>query len=253
MCAYILKTDLVAGDHVYERPAKRGAISVLVNSSPRGHRPEPAAASQERPLGGTPKRIFDILGAVIALVLLAPLMIVVAALIRLILGGPVFYAQRRVGFGGQMFVCYKFRTMVENAEEVLEEYLRINPAAAAEWNETRKLRNDPRVTCLGNVLRKSSIDELPQLFNILRGEMSLVGPRPVQPDELSRYGQRARAYLQARPGLTGMWQANGRSSVDYDGRVARDCYYARYWSVGLDLLLLVKTIPALLDYKDTAF
>jgi exopolysaccharide production protein ExoY len=238
MCAYILKTDLVAGDHVYERPAKRGAISVLVNSSPRGHRPEPAAASQERPLGGTPKRIFEI---------------VVAALIRLILGGPVFYAQRRVGFGGQMFVCYKFRTMVENAEEVLEEYLRTNPAAAAEWNETRKLRNDPRVTCLGNVLRKSSIDELPQLFNILRGEMSLVGPRPVQADELSRYGQRARAYLQARPGLTGMWQANGRSSVDYDGRVARDCYYARYWSVGLDLLLLVKTIPALLDYKDTAF
>jgi exopolysaccharide production protein ExoY len=199
-----------------------------------------------------PKRIVDILGASIALLLLAPIMITVAGLIRLLIGKPIIFAQERVGFDGSTFVCYKFRTMVRDAGEVLDQHLLADPNAADEWRRTRKLRNDPRVTCLGNVLRKSSLDELPQLFNVLRGDMSLVGPRPVLPDEIARYGHHARAYLRARPGLTGMWQANGRSSVGYVGRVARDCYYARHWSLALDLVLLVKTIPALLNFDNTA-
>ena len=184
--------------------------------------------------------------------MLAPIMILVAGLIRLLLGKPILFAQERVGFDGKSFICYKFRTMVRDADEVLDRHLLANPAAAEEWQETRKLKNDPRVTCLGNVLRKSSMDELPQLFNVLRGDMSLVGPRPVLPDEIARYGHHVGAYLRARPGLTGMWQATGRSSVGYIGRIARDCYYARHWSLGLDLLLVLKTIPALMDFDNTA-
>jgi exopolysaccharide production protein ExoY len=205
------------------------------------------------PLGGLPKRIFDIVGASAALVLLAPLMLVVALLVRVVLGGPVIFRQRRVGFDGKTFVCFKFRSMVTDADTVLRKYLSANPAAAQEWKETQKLRSDPRVGVLGKALRKASIDELPQLFNVLRGDMSLVGPRPVLPDELvARYGRYAPAYLRARPGLTGMWQANGRNTVGYRGRIARDRYYARHWSLALDLLLLVKTVPALLNFDQTA-
>jgi exopolysaccharide production protein ExoY len=250
MCAYILKSDILDNDRVRELAAHSRASTLSLRE---GRRPNAnPVAPRPRPLGGTAKRTIDLMGASLALVLLAPLMIIAAVLVRLFLGGPVLFAQRRVGFGGRTFVCYKFRTMFVDADRILDEHLRADPAAALEWRQTRKLKNDPRVTCLGNVLRKSSIDELPQLFNILRGEMSLVGPRPVQPDELSRYGHHARAYLQARPGLTGMWQANGRSSVDYLGRVARDCYYARHWSLWLDLLLLIKTIPALIDFEKAA-
>jgi exopolysaccharide production protein ExoY len=254
MCAYILKTELVGG-HV--GGVGRAASEVAKSFSRETSAPERFAAPRmmdrrPMPLGGTPKRVFDILGAVIALVLLAPVMILAGALVRLVIGGPVLFSQRRVGFGGKTFVCYKFRTMVLEADKVLHQHLQADPAAAQEWSQTRKLKNDPRVTCLGNVLRKSSIDELPQLFNVLRGDMSLVGPRPVLPDEMVRYGHHARAYLKARPGLTGMWQANGRSSVGYFGRVARDCYYARHWSLGLDLLLLIKTIPALMNFDNTA-
>jgi exopolysaccharide production protein ExoY len=205
------------------------------------------------PLGGPAKRVVDIIGAGIGLILLAPLIAMIAVLIRFVLGGPVIFPQRRVGFDGRIFVCYKFRTMVPDADVVLQQHLIANPAAAREWHATQKLRNDPRVSWLGKVLRKSSLDELPQLFNVLRGEMSLVGPRPVLPEELrSRYGRHAIAYLQARPGLTGMWQANGRNSVGYRGRIARDRYYARHWSLGLDMLLIAKTIPAVINFRQTA-
>jgi exopolysaccharide production protein ExoY len=205
------------------------------------------------PLGGLPKRVFDIAGASVALVLLAPLMLIVALLVRVVLGGPVIFRQRRVGFDGKTFVCYKFRSMVKDADVVLGRHLSADLTAAREWSETQKLRNDPRVGVLGKVMRKASIDELPQLFNVMRGDMSLVGPRPVLPDELvDRYGRYAPAYLQARPGLTGMWQANGRNSVCYRGRIARDRYYARHWSLLLDLLLILKTIPALLNFNQTA-
>ena len=218
MCAYILKNDLVGGQ---------------VDGVER------AADGRPTPLGGILKRVVDVLGASIALVLLAPLMLFAAALVRLLLGGPVLFAQKRVGFDGKIFTCYKFRTVVLDAEKAQHDDLISNPAAAIERRETGKLKNDPRATCLSNVLRQLGIDELPQLFNVLRGDMSLVGPRSVLPDEIASYGHHARAYLSARPGLTGMWQVSGGNNV---GRIARDCYYARHWSLRLDIWLLFKTI-----------
>lgn len=209
-------------------------------------------AERTQPLGGLPKRGLDVLGASIALVLLAPIMLTVVGLVRLVMGGPAIFAHKRVGFDGRIFVCYKFRTMLVDGDEVLRRHLTSDPDAAEEWRTTRKLRNDPRVGCLGNILRKSSIDELPQLFNVLRGDMSLVGPRPVVPDEIERYGRHARMYLRARPGLTGMWQVSGRNRVSYAARIARDVYYARHWSLWLDLALLIKTIPAVMDFDKTA-
>jgi exopolysaccharide production protein ExoY len=203
MCAYILKAD-IAGTDSARKPAS-------------------SAASRARPLGGTSKRIFDVVGASLALVLFAPLMLMAALLVRAVLGGPVLRAQRRVGFDGRMFACYEFRT----ADRF----------------------DDAGVTCLGNVLRKSGIHRLPQLFNVLRGEMSLVGPRPVSPEGLPRYGSHARAYLRARPGMTGMRCGGGRRD---EGRVARDCYYARHWSLWLDAGVLIKTIPALVDFERVA-
>jgi exopolysaccharide production protein ExoY len=226
--------------------SSRGAL-------PAGGRDALAGPYWHAPLGGLPKRVFDVIGASVALLLLAPLMLMVALVVRIVLGRQVIFQQRRVGFDGETFVCFKFRSMVQDADEVLLRHLGTNPAAAREWSETQKLINDPRVGPLGRALRKTSIDELPQLFNVLRGDMSLVGPRPVLPDELvARYGRYAPAYLQARPGMTGMWQVNGRSSVGYRARIARDRYYARHWSLALDLLLILKTIPALLNFGHTA-
>jgi exopolysaccharide production protein ExoY len=206
----------------------------------------------ERAIGGRLKRIMDVAIALVAIVVLAPFMFAIAALIRLWTGGPAIFAQQRIGFDGSTFTCYKFRTMVLNAEEVLDKYLAANPSAAKEWRETRKLRNDPRVGCIGNVLRKSSLDELPQLLNVLRGEMSIVGPRPIVPGELVCYGRHAASCFKARPGLTGMWQVSGRNSVSYSTRVALDRYYVRNWSVWLDVKILIKTVRAVLSIHDTA-
>lgn len=209
--------------------------------------------SDFKPRGGVPKRILDIVIAATALILLSPLMLMIALAIRLSMGsGPVVFAQSRVGFGGKTFVCYKFRTMVCNGEEILRQHLERRPDAAMEWATARKLSCDPRVTSLGYVLRKSSLDELPQLVNVLLGEMSCVGPRPVVVAELSRYGTSLHEYISCRPGLTGMWQINGRNSRTYADRVALDRLYARKWTLGLDLAILVATIPALLKFRDTA-
>jgi exopolysaccharide production protein ExoY len=142
--------------------------------------------------------------------------------------------------------------MVTNGGEVLHRHLDAQPEAAREWRETRKLASDPRVGYLGNLLRKSSIDELPQLFNVLRGDMSLVGPRPIVPDELEYYGRHAQEYLKTRPGLTGVWQVSGRNRLSYAARVARDCHYVRHWSLAVDLAVLIKTIPAILKFSETA-
>ncbi len=207
---------------------------------------------RRQPVGGTAKRIFDLLGASIALIVLAPILLVVTVLVRLVLGGPAIFAQKRIGFDGAVFVCFKFRTMMIDGDEVLRRHLAADALADQEWRATRKLRNDPRVGCLGNVLRKSSLDELPQLFNVLRGDMSLVGPRPVVPDEIARYGRHARMCMQARPGLTGIWQTSGRNRASYPGRIARDRDYARHWSLWLDLVVLIKTIPAVLNFDQTA-
>ncbi|HEX5959373.1 MAG TPA: sugar transferase [Hyphomicrobiaceae bacterium] len=205
-----------------------------------------------QPLGGMAKRVIDIALAGTALLFLTPVMLVIAGLIRLLMGGPVIFRHGRIGHQGRPFVCYKFRTMACDADELLARHLAANPAAAREWRVNRKLAHDPRVTPLGHLLRKSSIDELPQLFNVLRGEMSLVGPRPIVPEEMVLYGRRIGVYLGVRPGITGLWQVCGRNSVSYRARIARDCYYVRHWSLKLDLALMLKTIPAVLKVDQTS-
>jgi exopolysaccharide production protein ExoY len=198
------------------------------------------------PVGMTLKRAVDILLALSGIILLAPLLIICFAVTALSSPGPALFRHRRVGFAGKHFDCLKFRTMVTDAPERLRQLLESDPAAAAEWATNRKLRNDPRITAIGAILRKSSLDELPQLFNVLKGDMSIVGPRPVTDEELERYASSVGAYLSCRPGITGLWQVSGRSTTTYDKRVACDTFYARNWSLTLDAKIIVVTIPALL-------
>ncbi|MBZ9848982.1 sugar transferase [Mesorhizobium sp. CA14] len=196
------------------------------------------------PIGGLIKRSFDIVGALAGLALLSPLFLMIALLVKLSDNGPIFYGHKRIGRGGRIFSCLKFRTMVPDGERVLAAYLAANPEANAEWVATRKLKNDPRVTRVGQVLRKLSLDELPQILNILQGDMSLVGPRPVVRDELEIYGSAAVYYLKSRPGLTGLWQVSGRNDVSYDTRVAFDRHYVENWSLFQDIRIIFKTVPA---------
>lgn len=204
-----------------------------------------------KPLGGSLKRMLDIMVSVSALCMALPLMLVVAAVLKFS-GGPVFFVHDRIGFGGRIFGCLKFRTMVQNPNKTLQDHLAANPDAMAEWQETQKLKNDPRITFLGHMLRRSSIDELPQLINIIRGQMSCVGPRPVMADELERYGDDAALYLQTRPGLTGLWQISGRNRISYEERVALDCDYIRRWSLGRDIAILFRTIFAVMRTDETS-
>ena len=199
------------------------------------------------PVGVLPKRIVDIVLALGGIILLAPLLVICYVAVVLSSPGPALFRHKRVGFNGRKFECLKFRTMVPDAAERLQALLASDPAAAAEWAATRKLQNDPRVTAIGAILRKSSLDELPQLFNVLRGEMSIVGPRPVTEEELERYSTSVGAYLSCRPGITGLWQVSGRSTTSYEKRVACDAYYAHNWSMVLDARIIVVTIPALLS------
>ena len=195
-----------------------------------------------RPWPQVIKRAFDLVAASALLVCVAPLMAIVAWRIRAVDGGAVIFAHTRVGRHGRLFRCYKFRTMVANSAEVLAELLASDPQARAEWEKDRKLRHDPRITAIGRFLRRTSLDELPQLINIVRGEMSLVGPRPVVPDELELYGAAQVYYLQVRPGLTGLWQISGRNDLDYERRVSLDTWYVRNWTLWYDLLILFKTL-----------
>ena len=196
-----------------------------------------------RPFSRILKGAFDQIVALVFLILLAPLMCTLALLSRLD-GGPALYRHRRIGAAGQTFDCLKFRTMVPNSDQVLKRVLQENPAAAAEWAATQKLRNDPRVTPVGRFLRRSSLDELPQLLNVLRGEMSLVGPRPIVQAEVARYGENIDYYYEAKPGLTGLWQVSGRSDTSYERRVRLDVWYVRNWTLWHDVAILLKTIPA---------
>jgi len=194
------------------------------------------------------KRIVDVVGAIILGLVFAPLILVILFLMR-DSGAPVIYRHFRVGRGGRLFCCLKFRTMVPNAEHVLRELLETNPELQAEWVRDHKLRNDPRVTRLGRFLRRTSLDELPQLWNVLRGEMSLVGPRPVVREELLRYGRNVGMYLAAKPGITGLWQVTGRNNTDYRRRVVLDTYYVRNQNLVLDLYILLKTTGVVLGGK----
>ena len=179
-----------------------------------------------------------------AVLALAPLMLFVAALVHLQDGGPVIFRQRRIGRGGRPFSCLKFRTMAVNAEQILNDVLRSSPQRRGEWEREHKLRNDPRVTRLGAFLRRTSIDELPQLLNVLRGEMSLVGPRPIVEAEINRYGPRFKYYAAVRPGITGLWQVSGRNDLSYRTRVAMDVTYVRTRTARLDLRIMLATVYA---------
>jgi lipopolysaccharide/colanic/teichoic acid biosynthesis glycosyltransferase len=189
------------------------------------------------------KRAFDIIVSSLLLIASLPTLIAVAILIKVTSAGPVFFKQVRSGQGGSEFFCLKFRTMVNDAERVLKENAELSEQFGADW----KLKNDPRVTGIGRWLRKSSIDELPQLINVLRGEMSIVGPRPVQPAELEeRFGAWAEVVTRVKPGITGLWQVSGRSELRYDRRVALDLEYVGRCSFWFDISLLIRTVPAVL-------
>lgn len=191
------------------------------------------------------KRIFDTFIAVVLLLLLSPLLLGLALLIRRD-GGPAIFAHPRVGKNGRLFSCYKFRSMVVDAERQLEKLLQSHPEFNAQWQVERKLKNDPRVSNIGRLLRNTSLDELPQLINVILGQMSLVGPRPIVQPELELYGQDASYYLMVRPGMTGLWQVSGRNDIEYDKRVYLDTWYVKNWSIWYDIVILAKTFRVVL-------
>jgi lipopolysaccharide/colanic/teichoic acid biosynthesis glycosyltransferase len=194
------------------------------------------------------KRVFDLVGASVAILLLSPLIITIVACTCLSGGSPLF-RHRRVGQAGVFFDCFKFRTMVTNADTVLQKLLESDGHIKAEWLRDHKLKDDPRVTSLGRFLRRTSLDELPQLWNVLRGDMSLVGPRPVVPDELRRYGRKVPTLLSTRPGITGLWQISGRNDTDYRQRVALDVCYVRARCMVLDAYILLSTLRVVFDTR----
>lgn len=196
----------------------------------------------EQPLQRVIKRGFDVLASGGALLALSPILLIVAAVVKLD-GGPALFGHKRLGLNGKSFPCLKFRSMVPNGDEVLKRHLANNPAAKAEWDREMKLRDDPRVTRVGALLRKTSIDELPQLLNVLRGDMSLVGPRPIVVAETDRYENDIAHYYRVRPGITGLWQVSGRNDVSYAQRVHMDSWYVRNWSLWHDIAIVCKTIP----------
>jgi Undecaprenyl-phosphate galactose phosphotransferase WbaP len=191
------------------------------------------------------KRVFDTLFALVLLILLAPLMLFIAIALKFE-GGCVIFAHQRLGKNGRKFNCYKFRSMVPNAEEKLEAILQENPVLKSQWDKEHKLKVDPRISKLGHFLRRTSLDELPQLFNVVKSEMSLVGPRPIIQEELQKYGPEKSYYLMVRPGMTGLWQVSGRNDVDYETRVYLDAWYVKNWSLWYDLALLFKTVKVVI-------
>lgn len=197
------------------------------------------------------KRCFDLSTSIAVLIVGSPVLLWIAAKV-LASGRPIFFGHRRVGQNGKHFLCYKFRTMAVNADVLLKDLLERDPQARAEWDRDFKLKNDPRITSIGHFLRKTSLDELPQLWNVLKGEMSLVGPRPVVDAELERYGNQVDFYLEAKPGVTGLWQVSGRNDVSYDTRVYLDAWYVKNWSLFNDIVILLKTVKVIFK-KDGAY
>jgi undecaprenyl-phosphate galactose phosphotransferase len=231
-------------DFTMAADASAAGVNGAYPTSRRTARTRAVDSIGERPLASATKRVVDIAGALLLAILFSPLMI--AASILLARGGSVVYRHKRIGAGGRVFECLKFRTMVPDAERVLHDLLANDPGLMAEWLHSHKLRHDPRVTPVGRFLRKTSLDELPQLWNVLRGEMSLVGPRPIVREELLRYGRNAAFYLSVRPGITGLWQTTGRNDTDYRRRVVMDVYYVRNQTIWLDACILLRTIAVVL-------
>ena len=225
--------------------AREGAGATGFSPSPSQRHSRRGTWQADRQLS----RLFDIAGACLLLLFVAPLLAVIAIAIAFQRSGPIFFRQTRIGLGSDTFQVLKFRTMVPDAEARLIQYLAENPEAAAEWRADHKLRHDPRTTPFGRFLRRSSLDELPQLFNVLRGDMSLVGPRPIVAAEVAKYGRHFPAYISVKPGLTGRWQVSGRNDVSYPRRVRMDAAYARSRCLALDVRILVETVPAVLKRR----
>lgn len=213
----------------------------------RRHEPARMTGAEPRPVSATEAvmwRLFDIVVAATILLIVLPFLVLLVAVLYVSDPGPVFFRHRRIGYRGRYFNCLKFRSMKIDGDAVLREHLRNDPKARQEWEETQKLRSDPRVTPIGGIVRKLSLDEFPQLINVLAGDMSIVGPRPIVENEVRRYGRHFEHYCRVRPGLTGLWQISGRNDTSYQQRVDLDVSYVERKSLVLDTWLLCKTIPA---------
>jgi len=222
-------------------PVSQTAPSVAAQPSARVQIPFPRLLdAQAQRL----KRVFDIAVAALMAVAALPLSVLIALAIVIDSGRPVFFSHPRIGRGRRRFRVLKFRTMVRDADRVLEEYLAENPERAIEWKRQRKLKQDPRVTRVGRILRRTSLDELPQLWNVLRGEMSVIGPRPITEAEIPKFGAAFALYTHVAPGLTGLWQVSGRNDTSYQQRVEIDSRYIRHWSLALDFKILLRTVRA---------
>jgi len=196
------------------------------------------------------KYLIDYLIAILSLPLVTPILMIIAIFIKKDEpNSPIIFAQERIGENGKIFVCYKFRTMIPNNKEIFEEYLKANPDEAEYYHRYRKLKNDPRVTKVGKILRNTSLDELPQIFNVLKGEMSIVGPRPYLPEEKSIMGRYHEFITSVKPGITGLWQVSGRNDIDFKERVQTDIWYIRNWNLWLDIVVILKTIKVVLYRK----
>lgn len=226
---------LTTGLNLTQRDALLAPVS---SSAPRGGLLEGA--------GPAVKRFLDVVFALVLVLVALPFAVVIACAIFLESGGPIFFKQSRIGQGNRRFSLWKFRSMARDSAELLESYLDAHPDLRAEWEATHKLKDDPRVTHVGRFLRRRSLDELPQLWNVLRGDMSLIGPRPIVDEEVPKFGRAFALYLKVKPGLTGLWQVSGRSDTSYRRRVELDSRYIRHWTLGLDVKILWKTIGVVL-------
>jgi len=203
--------------------------------------------SLTNPLNMFAKRTFDLFTSALLSIIILPLMALIALAIKIESPGPAFFKQQRVGRNGDIFDCYKFRTMAINAQEILGAILKNDSTLREEWESNFKLKNDPRITRIGNLLRKTSLDELPQILNVLKGEMSLVGPRPIVQKEVPRFGYSINDFFIVRPGITGLWQVSGRNDIDYSERVRLEAWYVRNWSLWLDITILIRTVGIVLS------
>jgi lipopolysaccharide/colanic/teichoic acid biosynthesis glycosyltransferase len=235
------RTAAIEGSYSYTESGRRMVRSQRANNAPAGY-------FRYRVV----KRFCDIALVLVSLPVLIPILGIVSALVILSSRGPVFYSHRRIRKGGAFFSMWKFRTMCVNSAELLDDYLAKHPEARLEWNTAHKLRDDPRITPIGSFLRRYSLDELPQLWNVLTGQMSLVGPRPIVAAEVEKYADCFDCYCRVKPGLTGLWQVSGRSALSYETRVALDCQYVEHWSLRGDIKILSKTFPSVVN-QDGAF
>jgi len=239
---------LSVGEYLQIVPQRMRGVEIFERDLEKVYGPQASQLTLRRGRH-TAKRVLDLF---LILVLSPPIFLltaIIALLLKLESKDPILYRQERIGLGGHRFYAWKFRTMIHDADAVLSKYLEQHSELREEWERSHKLRNDPRVTWLGKLIRRASLDELPQLWNVLKGEMSLVGPRPIVEEETVRYGDHFGEYLKVLPGITGLWQVSGRNDLSYDERVALDVYYVRQWSVWMDMQIMAQTVSVVLQGK----